>query len=47
MSDDLDDGRLFDVPNDVLEEHPILPAQETAEAKQARGRLQKVLDTLV
>ncbi len=42
-----DDGRLFDVPNEVLEEHPILPAQESAEAKQARGRLQKVLDTLV
>ena len=42
-----DDGRLFDIPNDVLEENPIPPGQEPAEAKQARGRLQEVLDTLV
>ena len=42
-----DDGRLFDVPSDVLEQNPIPPGQEPAKAKQARARLQEVLDTLV
>jgi hypothetical protein len=39
------DGRLFDVPEDVLEEHP-LAAGQGGEAEQAREKLQAVLDRM-
>ncbi|NNM06412.1 MAG: sulfatase-like hydrolase/transferase, partial [Gemmatimonadetes bacterium] len=39
-----DDGRLFDVPADPLEQHPLEPGAGGPEAAGARGRLQVVLD---
>jgi hypothetical protein len=39
-----DDGRLFDVAADPLEEHPLEPGFEGPEASAARQRLQPVLD---
>ena len=39
-----DDGRLFDLPADLLEEHPILPGADTKTSAAARARLQQVLD---
>ena len=41
-----DDGRMYDVPNDQLEQHPILANNETPEAKAARKRLARVLDSM-
>jgi len=40
------DGRLFDVPGDVLEQNPIRPGAGVPEAERARRRLQAVLDSL-
>ncbi len=39
-----DDGRLFDLSEDELEERPIMPASETKETAAARARLQRALD---
>jgi arylsulfatase A-like enzyme len=39
-----DDGRLFDVPADPLEERPLEAGTEGGEAGAARQRLQRVLD---
>ncbi len=41
-----DDGRLFDVPFDLNEEHPISPGDETPEAKAARKPLSQVLKSM-
>jgi len=41
-----DDGRLYDVPADPLEEHPLEPGSGGPEAAVARQRLQEVLDSL-
>jgi len=41
-----DDGRLYDVPADRLEEHPVEPGNGGSEALAARQRLQQVLDRL-
>jgi arylsulfatase A-like enzyme len=41
-----DDGRLFDVPADVLEAHPIAAGSGGPEAEAARRLLQPVLDRL-
>lgn len=41
-----DDGRLFDVPADRLEENPILPTRDTPESAAARKRLQAVLEAM-
>jgi len=40
------DGTLFDVPADSLEENPIQPDQDSAAAAAARKRLQVVLDSM-
>ncbi len=40
------DGNLYDVSADTLEKNPIGPGQGTEEAKQARIRLQAVLDSM-
>ncbi len=41
-----DDGRLYDIPADTLEEQPIRPGEETSTAAQkARNRLRQVLDS--
>jgi arylsulfatase A len=40
-----DDGRLFDLSTDVLEEKPIMPGADTKISAAARARLQKVLDS--
>ncbi|MCP4642270.1 MAG: sulfatase-like hydrolase/transferase [bacterium] len=40
------DGRMYDVPNDWLEEHPIPQDAMPASASAARARLQDALDTL-
>ena len=40
------DGKLYDIPADTLEKNPIKPGQGTEEAKQARVRLQAVLDSM-
>lgn len=40
------DGKLYDVPNDKLEQKPILAARDTAETREARRRLAKVLKDL-
>lgn len=39
-----DDGRLFDVPADSLEQRPLLPRDDTRQTRSARLRLQRVLD---
>jgi arylsulfatase A-like enzyme len=41
-----DDGRLYDVPNDKLEENPLSREAETAQARAARVRLSKVLKSM-
>ncbi len=41
-----DDGRLFDVPVDPREEHPLEEGSEGPEASAARQSLQEVLDSL-
>ncbi|MBI1355033.1 MAG: sulfatase-like hydrolase/transferase [Acidobacteria bacterium] len=41
-----DDGRLYDVPNDVLEEHPIPAGEGSAEAEAARLKLRAALDEI-
>ena len=41
-----DDGRLYDVPADVLEEGPILEGQGSPEAEAARARLREALDAV-
>jgi arylsulfatase A-like enzyme len=41
-----DDGRLYDVAMDVLEEHPLEPRALGPEGAEARQRLQEVLDRL-
>ena len=41
-----DDGRLYDVPADPLEEHPLEPGSGGPGAAAARQRLQQVLDRL-
>ncbi len=41
-----EDGRLFDVPFDLNEEHPISPGDETPEAKAARKQLSQVLESM-
>ena len=41
-----DDGKLFDVPNDVLEQHPLKPGGGGPEAGRARQKLQSVLDSM-
>jgi arylsulfatase A len=38
-----EDGRLFDVPSDVLEKKPIMSAADTAETEAVRARLAAVL----
>ena len=40
------DGQLFDVPNDQLEERPILKADDTAATNSARRRLVNVLRSM-
>ena len=40
------DGRLFDVPNDPLEQAPILAVQDTAETKRFRRQLAQVLESM-
>jgi arylsulfatase A-like enzyme len=40
-----DDGRLFDVPADPLEERPVESGSEGPEASAARRKLQEVLDS--
>ena len=40
-----DDGRLFDVPSDPLEENPISQSQGSSEASNARRKLQVALDS--
>jgi arylsulfatase A-like enzyme len=39
-----DDGRLFDVPKDELEQHPIAAGSANKEAEAARKKLQAVLN---
>lgn len=41
-----DDGRLFDVPADVEEQHPLAAAAGGAAAAKARAALQRVLDSM-
>lgn len=41
-----DDGRLYDVPNDPLEQRPILSKDDTAEMKAARKKLHAVLTSM-
>lgn len=41
-----EDGRLFDVPNDIKEQHPILVQNDTAGSMQSRARLLKVLQSM-
>jgi len=41
-----EDGRLFEVPADALEDRPLLPAQDTPESAGARVQLQSVLDSM-
>jgi arylsulfatase A-like enzyme len=41
-----DDGRLYDVPADVLEEHPIAPGKGSPEAEAARAKLRAALDAV-
>lgn len=41
-----DDGKLFDVPNDKLEQRPILANEDTAETKLAREKLAKVMKSM-
>jgi len=38
-----EDGRLFDIPSDVLEKKPIMSTDDTAETKAVRSRLAGVL----
>ncbi len=40
------DGKLYDVPNDKLEKHPILTADDNDVTRQARLRLGKVLKNM-
>lgn len=41
-----EDGRLFDIPHDDLEQRPLKPSEGGAEAAEARIRLRKVLDKM-
>lgn len=41
-----EDGRLYDVPADVLEEHPIAAGEGSPEAETAREKLQAALDEI-
>ena len=41
-----DDGRLIDVPEDLYEEHPIMPEMDPEPAADARQALQVVLDSM-
>lgn len=41
-----DDGRLYEVPRDLNEQHPIPPADESPQAHQARLRLSDVLKSM-
>jgi arylsulfatase A-like enzyme len=41
-----DDGRLFDLPADALEQNAIAPEEESQPAKRARATLQAVLDAM-
>ncbi len=41
-----EDGRLFDISADVLEENPIEPGEGIPEARKAREKLQRVLNQL-
>ncbi len=41
-----DDGRFFDISNDVLEQHPIRQAADSPAAVEARNRLQAVMDQM-
>ena len=41
-----DDGRLYDVPHDQLEQRPILAEDDTAETKAVRQRLDAVLKSM-
>ncbi len=38
-----DDGRLYDIQNDVLEENAILPSQDTGSTRQVRSKLYALL----
>ncbi len=40
------DGKLYDVPNDKLEQQPIFPANDTEATRRARQRLALVLDAM-
>ncbi len=40
------DGRMFDVPNDWTEEHPLSTETASATVKDRRSKLQEALDTL-
>ena len=40
------DGKLYDVPKDKLERHPILTAEDTQESRLARQRLLTVLNNM-
>lgn len=41
-----DDGRLYDVPADRLEQRPIEPSEDTAASRAARQKLQRVLNQM-
>ncbi len=41
-----DDGRLYDVPNDVLEQNPIAKGAGSPEAEAARAKLRAALDAV-
>ena len=41
-----DDGRLYDVPADVLEEHPLAAGEGPPEAEEARLKLRAALDEI-
>ena len=40
------DGRLFDVPGDLLEQRPIMPGDDTAVSARERRKLKRVLDAM-
>jgi len=41
-----EDGRLYDVPADVMEQHPIATESGSPEAEAARAKLQAALDEI-
>jgi hypothetical protein len=41
------DGRLFEVPRDLKEQHPITGDAETPESRQARAELTKALHAVL